>query len=86
MEWGLFVLAVLLVAALQFAVWRRLQSGEFGTSESPPRTDGDAAPRADVFAGDGGTDDPDVQLCPACGAQNDADYQFCRDCVSSLHP
>jgi hypothetical protein len=86
MEWGLFVLAVLLVAALQFAVWRRLRSGEFGTSESPPSNSADAAPPADRFAGDGGTEDPDVTLCPNCGAHNDADYRFCRDCVNALHP
>lgn len=83
MEWGLFVLAVLLVAALQFVVWRRLQDGDLGTSESPPRSE--AGRPADLPAADG-SDDPGVQLCPSCGAQNDADYRFCRDCVSALHP
>jgi hypothetical protein len=83
MEWGLFVLAVLLVAALQFAVWRRLKGGNLGTPDSPGRSE--AAPPADLAQREG-SDDPDVQLCPSCGAQNDDDYRFCWDCTSMLQP
>ncbi|WP_336036151.1 DUF7577 domain-containing protein [Halobacterium yunchengense] len=85
MEWGLFVVAVLLVAALQFAVWRRLQHGDLGASESRPSTEPPrAADRQHRDADAAG--DPDVRLCPACGAQNDADYRFCWDCTSALQP
>ncbi len=81
MEWGLFVLAVLLVAALQFAVWRRLQSEDAGTPESGV---GDGASPAEVSSST--TDDATSLLCPACGTENDASYRFCRECVAQLHP
>ncbi|MEF8780433.1 MAG: hypothetical protein V5A46_07120 [Haloferacaceae archaeon] len=29
--------------------------------------------------------DADTVRCPACGAENEAGYQYCRLCVSSLH-
>jgi hypothetical protein len=92
MEWGLFVLGVLFVALVQFAVWRRLQNSDVGAPESrgrsetgrpadlPNREDGDDPPVRD------GTDDPDTRLCPSCGAENAVDYQFCRECVGMLQP
>ncbi|MGB9964714.1 zinc ribbon domain-containing protein [Halobacterium sp. CBA1126] len=80
MEWGLFVLAVLLVAALQFAVWRRLQSEDAGTPESGLA---ESASPADVASSQSNAS---VLLCPACGAENDADYRFCRECVAQLQP
>jgi len=80
MEWGLFVLAIVFVAVLQFAVWRRLQSGDVGATDSP-------MPRESAHFTDHPTheeSEPDVALCPECGAENDPDYKFCRDCVSVL--
>jgi ribosomal protein L40E len=80
MEWGLFVLAILVVAVLQFAVWRRLQSGDVGATDTPmPR---ESARLVDHPAHE--ETDPDVSLCPECGAENDADYRFCRECVGPL--
>lgn|GEM_PF-3248829 len=81
MEWGLFVLAMLFVAALQFVVWRRIQSGDVGVSDSgTPR---DRSHPVDLTSE---PDDPDAMLCPACGAENEAGYDFCRRCVGSLGP
>jgi ribosomal protein L40E len=81
MEWGLFVLAMLFVAALQFAVWRRIQSGDVDVSDS-------AAPREQSHPADltSEPENPDLTLCPACGAENDPGYDFCRRCVGSLRP
>ncbi|UHH24978.1 DUF7577 domain-containing protein [Halobacterium noricense] len=81
MEWGLFVLAVLLVAALQFAVWRRLQSEDAGTPGESGVGDG-----ARSGSGQPSSDDASSLLCPSCGAENDASYRFCRECVAQLHP
>ncbi|CQH60936.1 small CPxCG-related zinc finger protein [Halobacterium hubeiense] len=82
MEWGLFVVAVLVVAALQFAVWRRLQSEDAGAPDSPGV--GDGASPADVSSST--TDDATSLLCPSCGAENDASYRFCCECVAQLQP
>ncbi len=80
MEWGLFVLAVVLVAALQFAVWRRLQSEDAGTPDSSGVSE--RVRPTDVRAKQDGT----TLLCPSCGAENDANYTFCRECVAQLQP
>ncbi|MCG1004127.1 MULTISPECIES: hypothetical protein [Halobacterium] len=82
MEWGLFVFAVLLVAALQFAVWRRLQSEDAGASDSPGLGDGTSP----VDGSSSTSDDTASLLCPSCGAENDAGYRFCCECVSQLQP
>jgi len=81
MEWGLFVLAMLFVAALQFVVWRRIQSGDVGVSDSA--TPRDQSHPVDLASE---SEDPDATLCPACGAENEAGYDFCRRCVGSLGP
>jgi len=80
MEWGLFVAAVLLVAVLQFAVWRRLQSEDAGTPESSAVSER-AHPSDRRRRSDGS-----MLLCPSCGAENDANFQFCRECVAQLQP
>ena len=74
------MLAIVFVAVLQFAVWRRLQSGDVGATDSPMARE--SARLADHPAHEDA--DPDVALCPDCGAENDADYQFCRECVGLL--
>lgn len=81
MEWGLFVLAMLFVAALQFAVWRRIQGGDVGVSDSAAL--GEQSHPTDRASG---PEDPDLALCPACGAENDPGYDFCHRCVESLRP
>ena len=81
MEWGLFVLAMLFVAALQFVVWRRIRSGDVGVSDS-----GAAPDRSYPVDLTSEPDDPDATLCQACGAENDAYYDFCRRCAGSLGP
>jgi len=83
MEWELFVVAVLLVAGLQFAVWRRLQSDDAGGAPDSPGV-GDGASPADVSRST--SDDAASLRCPSCGAENDADYRFCRECVAQLQP
>ena len=80
MEWGLFVLAILLVAVLQFAVWRRLQSGDVRAADSPLPRESARLTEHPVHE----ETEPGVVLCPGCGAENDADYQFCRECVGPL--
>ena len=80
MEWGLFVLAILFVAVLQFAVWRRLQNGDVEATDTPmPR---ESARLADYPVHEETA--PGVVLCPDCSAENDADYQFCCECVGPL--
>lgn len=88
MEWGLFVVAVLLVALLQFVVWRRLQRGDVdATDAANTATSRDATPPHEPGPTEDATDpeDPDLTLCPSCGAENDADYRFCRQCVGTLY-
>ncbi|WP_232686615.1 DUF7577 domain-containing protein [Halobacterium zhouii] len=85
MEWGLFVVAVALVALLQIAVWRRLQSDDVDTADAtesavqsdrllPPET----PPQREQ-------DDPGVTTCPSCGADNETGYRFCRECAETLY-
>ncbi|MDL0134944.1 MULTISPECIES: zinc ribbon domain-containing protein [Halobacterium] len=81
MEWAPFLLAMVVVAVLQIAVWRRIQRGDIGVTEVAPQPpDRDANQRAD--------DDPTptAATCPACGTENDSRYDFCRRCVRSLQP
>lgn len=80
MEWGLFVLAMLFVAVLQFAVWRRLQSGDVGVTDAA--TPHENAHPSEVSSRE--STDPEVTLCPRCGTENDTGYDFCRECVGSL--
>lgn len=85
MDWGLFVLAVALIALLQFAVWRRLQNGEVdATDATDPMVPSDAAPPPETPL-QRDHDDPNVTLCPSCGAKNESGYRFCRRCVESLY-
>ena len=85
MEWGLFVVAVALVALLQLAVWRRLQSGDVeATDATDPVVPGDAAPPAETPR-QREQDDPDVTMCPSCGAENESGYRFCRECAETLY-
>lgn len=81
MEWGLFVLAVLFVAVLQFALWRRIQGGDVGATDAP--VPGETATPADPPSQE--HDDPDVTICPSCGAENESGYQFCRECAGTLY-
>jgi hypothetical protein len=80
MQWGLFVLAMLFVAVLQFAVWRRLQRGDVGITDQPAPSDHSHPSEAAAQE----ASDPDVRLCPQCGTENDVGYDFCRECVASL--
>lgn len=33
---------------------------------------------------DSSSDDDEVCLCARCGAENDPDYRFCRNCIAEL--
>jgi hypothetical protein len=81
MEWAAFVLTVLFVAVLQVALWRRIQDGDVGAPDVPVRgeTPASAEPPAQE------PDDPDLTLCPSCGTENDATYEFCRECTTNLY-
>jgi hypothetical protein len=81
MEWGLFVLAVLFVAVLQIVLWRRIQDGDVGSPDAP--LPGEASASAERPAHE--PEDPDVTLCPSCGTENDAAYEFCRECTATLY-
>lgn len=73
-EWLLFGSVLVLVAfnaALSVYWLRRL-----GAESTAPRTTVTDAPDADH--GDGAV------TCRSCGARNDAEYRYCRECVTEL--
>lgn len=80
----MFVVALLFVAVLQFVVWRRLQSGDVGVTDTPSRERAHPADLAAPEDRERAVDDPDVTLCPACGSENETGYKFCRECVGVL--
>lgn len=57
-------------------------AGGDGGSESRDR---ESRPVDGEPSGPGLDTDADTVRCPACGAENEAGYRYCRLCVSGLH-
>ncbi|MFB6152778.1 MAG: hypothetical protein ABEJ27_00855 [Halodesulfurarchaeum sp.] len=83
-EWivlGLILLALAQLVALRFARRASQEDGE-GTSPTPGRRlEGPPDPGRDTPDGESGKD---TVSCPHCGTTNQAEYRFCRQCVSVL--
>ena len=80
-----FVLAhLLLFAYLSVRADRHRQAESSGSGAEPSPTAGERPPRADPPSELPAIDHEAAITCPHCGADNEPDFRYCRNCIGEL--
>jgi len=88
--WGWIVLYVLLFSLLQLFVYRYLRSDGDANADhavfraTPPNAESAGVDEAADFEDFPRNDDPSTVVCPGCGAENEAGYTYCWNCVNPI--